>query len=63
MAARSPDRQAVERFAREMIPLVLSGPPGATGYGEGRPPVREIVAYWPALIRRDAVEVRVEVVP
>jgi hypothetical protein len=56
MAARGQDRRAVDRFTREMIPLVLSGPPGATGYGEGRPPVREVVAYWPALLDRDEVK-------
>jgi hypothetical protein len=55
MAARSKDRKAIDRFTREMIPLVLSGPPGATGYGEGRPPVREVVAYWPALLSREEV--------
>jgi len=46
IGVRGRDRAAVERFTRELIPLVLSGPPGATGYGEGRPPVREIVSYW-----------------
>jgi hypothetical protein len=61
MAARGMDRKAVDRFTREMIPLVLSGPPGATGYGDGRPPVREVVAYWPALLARDEVAARVEV--
>lgn len=62
IAVRGKDRKAVDRFTREMIPLVLSGPPGATGYGEGRPPVREIVAYWPALLSRDEIQTRVEVV-
>src|SRR5712692_9025271 len=55
MGVRGHDRKAVDRFTRELIPLVLSGPPGATGYGEGRPPVREIVAYWPALIPREEI--------
>jgi hypothetical protein len=45
-----------------MIPLVLSGPPGATGYGEGRPQVREVVAYWSALIPREEIRPCVEVV-
>ncbi|MCP5119857.1 MAG: acyclic terpene utilization AtuA family protein, partial [bacterium] len=36
IGVRGHDRAAVERFTRELIPLVLSGPPGATGYGEGR---------------------------
>jgi hypothetical protein len=52
----------VERFTREVVPLVLSGPPTGTGYGEGRPQVREVVAYWPALIPRGEVAPRVEVV-
>jgi hypothetical protein len=62
IGVRGQDRDAVERFTRELIPLVLSGPPGATGYGEGRPPVREIVSYWPALIPRSEIRPRVEVV-
>ncbi len=61
MGVRGHDRKAVDRFTRELIPLVLSGPPGATGYGEGRPPVREIVAYWPALIPRKEIRTTVEV--
>ena len=60
IGVRSRDRAAVERFTREMIPLVLSGPPGATGYGEGRPAVREVVASWPTLIPRDAIRASVE---
>jgi hypothetical protein len=44
-----------------LIPLVLSGPPGATGYGEGRPAVREIVAYWPTLIPREEIRQSIEV--
>jgi hypothetical protein len=62
IGVRGRDQKAVDRFTRELIPLVLSGPPGATGYGEGRPPVREVVAYWPTLVPREGVEARVEVV-
>jgi hypothetical protein len=62
IGVRDPSRASVERFTRELIPLVLSGPPTATGYGEGRPAVREIVAYWPALVPRSAVTPRVEMV-
>lgn len=61
IGVRSSDRKAVERFTRELIPLVLSGPPGATGYGDGRPPVREIVAYWPALVPREEIKSSIEV--
>jgi hypothetical protein len=62
IGVRGPDRKQVDRFTRELIPLVLSGPPTATGFGDGRPPVREVVAYWPALIPRQQIQTRVEVV-
>ncbi len=61
MAVRARERGAVERWTREMVPLVLNGPPGATGYGEGRPKAHQVVAYWPALLPREAVVTRVEV--
>ncbi len=62
IGVRGTDRKAVDRFTRELVPLVLSGPPTATGFGEGRPAVREVVAYWPALIPRELIETRVEVI-
>ena len=62
VGVRGPDKKAVDRFTRELIPLVLNGPPTATGFGDGRPPVREVVAYWPALVPKDLIQTRVEVV-
>jgi len=56
VGVRSSDRAAVERFSREIAPLVLTGPPSVTGFAGGRPRVQEIMAYWPALLRREAVE-------
>jgi hypothetical protein len=53
----------VERFTREFAPLVTSGPPGVTGYTTGRAPVREVFAYWPALIDKRAVTPEVHVQP
>jgi hypothetical protein len=61
IGVRGPDREAVDRFTRELIPLVLNGPPTATGFGEGRPPVREVVAYWSSLLPREEIQTRVEV--
>ncbi len=55
VGVRSQDRAAVERFTREVAPLVLTGPPSVTGFGGGRPRVTEIMAYWPALIAKEAV--------
>jgi hypothetical protein len=64
VGVRGRDKSAVERFSRAIAPLVRSGPPSVTGFGGGRPSVQEIMAYWPALIRKEAVEptLRVEVV-
>jgi hypothetical protein len=53
-------RDVVERFTKEFAPLVTSGPPGVTGYTTGRPPVREVFAYWPALVAKEVVAARVE---
>jgi hypothetical protein len=55
VSVRDPNRATVERFTKEFAPLVTSGPPGVTGYTTGRPPVREVFAYWPALIAKTAV--------
>jgi len=53
---RGSDRVAVERFTKEIAPLVLAGPPSVTGFAGGRPRVQEVVAYWPALVPREVVE-------
>jgi len=52
---RSSDRAAVERFTRELAPLILNGPPGVTGFAGGRPKVEEVVAYWPALVPKGEI--------
>lgn len=56
VGVRGSERAAVTRFTREIAPLVLTGPPSVTGFAGGRPAVQEVVAYWPALIDRAAVE-------
>ncbi len=56
VTAHDPRRSAIERFTKEFAPLVTSGPPGVTGYTTGRPQVREVLAYWPALIDKRAVK-------
>ena len=62
VGVRSPDRAAVERFTREIAPLILNGPPSVTGFAGGRPKPEEIVAYWPALLDKHMVEPCVEIV-
>ncbi|HVR98269.1 MAG TPA: acyclic terpene utilization AtuA family protein [Thermoanaerobaculia bacterium] len=61
LGARDPDPAKVERFGKEIAPLVTAGPPGVTGFAGGRPKPQEIVAYWPALLAREEVENRIEV--
>jgi Acyclic terpene utilisation family protein AtuA len=62
VGVRGERRADVERFTRELAPLVLNGPPSVTGFAGGRPKVEEIVAYWPALIDKRVVHTEVEVV-
>lgn len=61
LGVRGRDREAVERFGKELAPLVTAGPPGVTGFAGGRPKPQAIVAYWPALLAREAVEKRIRV--
>ncbi|MGH7549859.1 MAG: acyclic terpene utilization AtuA family protein [Gemmatimonadota bacterium] len=61
VAVKAADRAPVERFTREIAPLVLSGPPSVTGFAGGRPRVQEVVAYWPALVDRREIEPYLEV--
>jgi len=62
IGVRSTDKRAVERFTREIAPLVLNGPPTVTGFAAGRPKVEEIVAYWPALIPKSEVHSQISVI-
>lgn len=52
IAVRSHDYFSVERFGKEIAPLILTGPPSVTGFAGGRPKPTEVVAYWPALINK-----------
>jgi hypothetical protein len=61
VGVRGDDKKAIERFTKEIAPLILTGPPGVTGFAGGRPKVEEIVAYWPALIPKTEITPRVEV--
>jgi hypothetical protein len=61
LSARDPDPKKIERFGKEIAPLVTAGPPGVTGFAGGRPKPQSVVAYWPALLAREEVEGRLEV--
>jgi hypothetical protein len=60
VGVRANDRAAVERFTKEIAPLILTGPPAVTGFAGGRPKIEEIVAYWPALIPKSEIQSEVK---
>jgi hypothetical protein len=61
VGVRGPERAAVERFARQVVPLALNGPPVVTYLSSGRPKVEEVIAYWPALIPKSELAGRISV--
>jgi hypothetical protein len=60
VAVRSRDYNSVERFGKEIAPLILTGPPSVTGFAGGRPKPSEVVAYWPALIPKNLLNPEVK---
>ena len=62
LGVRGPNKADVERFTKEIAPLILTGPPAVTGFAGGRPKVEEIMAYFPALIPKSLIETKVEIV-
>lgn len=63
VTARDPRRSAVQRFCKELAPLITAGPPGIAGYASGRPEPRPAFGYFPVLIPRSMVEPIVDVRP
>jgi hypothetical protein len=59
VAVRGEDYKSVERFGKEIAPLILTGPPSVTGFAGGRPKPSEVIAYWPALIPKKFVQPKV----
>ena len=53
VAAQDARREAVDRLAREIAPLVTSGPPGVTGYTGSRPKSHPVLAFWPTTVSRE----------
>jgi hypothetical protein len=55
IAVRDADRRRIDRWGMELASLLLSGPPGLTGFAGGRPKASEVLAHWPALVDRSRV--------
>lgn len=53
-------KEPVERFTKEIAPLVTCGPQGVTGYATGRAKVLPVFGYWPCLVPKSAVHTKVE---
>ncbi|MDP7027085.1 MAG: DUF1446 domain-containing protein [Candidatus Marinimicrobia bacterium] len=62
LGVKDSDKNKVNRFGKELAPVITSGPPGITGFSGGRPKAQEIIAYWPALIPKTLVHTSVDVV-
>ena len=62
VGVRGQNKSDVERFTKEIAPLILTGPPSVTGFAGGRPKVEEIMAYFPALIPKSLIETKVDIV-
>ncbi len=61
VSVSSQSRDDLNRFGKEIAPLILTGPSGVTGFAGGRPKASDIVAFWPALLKKEAVEPRVRI--
>ena len=62
IAVRGRKKEDVARFTKEIAPLILTGPPAVTGFAGGRPKVEEIMAYFPALIPKELIKTKVEII-
>ncbi|MCB2156732.1 DUF1446 domain-containing protein [bacterium] len=61
IAVRGHDKEQLARFGQDIVPLVLTGPPGATGFAGGRPRPTDVLAYWPGLVDKSAAEPKLDI--
>lgn len=61
VSAASSRQHDLDRLGREVAPLILTGPSSVTGFAGGRPKASEVIAYWPALIRKEACNPNVNI--
>jgi len=59
IAVADPRYEVLERFSKEIAPLVTSGPQGTTGYLSGRPKIRPVFGYWPCLVQKNKLSLQV----
>ncbi len=56
---RDHDHMKIMDFSKALPALILAGPSGMAVSTQGRPRPRQVVAYWPALMRRDGVSAKI----
>ena len=61
ISVKDKSRNKIEKFSKELAPLITNGPPGITGFSGGRPKVQEVISYWPTLIDKSMVKTKVKV--
>ena len=62
MSVKDNVKANVERFSKEISPMITSGPPGITGFAGGRPKVQEVISFWPALLDKNVIQTTVDVI-
>ena len=62
IGVHSSNEKSVNDFGKQIAPLVLTGPPGVTGYLGNRPKAMEVLSYWPCLIPKNLVKPRTELI-
>ena len=59
LSVRDNNKNKIIRFGKELAPVITSGPPGVTGFSGGRPRPQEIIAFWPCLINKKHIKIKV----
>ena len=59
IGAHSHDEKSLKLFLKQIPPIVLTGPPGVTGYLGALPKPMEVFSYWPTLIPKNLVEPKI----
>ncbi|MAJ43985.1 MAG: ATPase [Candidatus Marinimicrobia bacterium] len=62
LGVKDKNKKKVDRFGKEIAPVITNGPPGITGFSGGRPKAQPIVAYWPTLIPKELIQTKVTLI-
>jgi hypothetical protein len=61
ISVKDKSRDKIEKFSKELAPVITNGPPGVTGFSGGRPKIQEVISYWPTLIPKSMVKTNIKV--